>query len=79
MTFIENFIYQTSLDMTGPKLIYQDTEFDLTPPWPRITFQELIYKYTKIDVLANKDRTELYEALKGWIYKASVKAIRGKN
>lgn len=64
MTFIENFIYQTSLDMTGPKLIYQDTEFDLTPPWPRITFQELIYKYTKIDVLANKDRTELYEALK---------------
>ncbi|MBI5213929.1 MAG: hypothetical protein HY957_11285 [Nitrospirae bacterium] len=64
MIFIENFIYQTSLDLTGPGLIYQDTEFDLTPPWPRITFQELIYRHTGIDVLANKNRTELYEALK---------------
>lgn len=39
----------------SPRFVFQGKEFDLTPPWPRITVKEAIRKYGNLDVDALSD------------------------
>ncbi|HVS28403.1 MAG TPA: lysine--tRNA ligase [Solirubrobacteraceae bacterium] len=45
-----------AVDYEGP--------LDFTPPWRRTTLAEAIEKYTHVDVLANRDRDSLAEAIR---------------
>lgn len=51
MTLTEEMISEVLMATHGQlKFIYQETELDFTPPYPRITFRDLIKKQTKIDI-----------------------------
>jgi lysyl-tRNA synthetase, class II len=46
------------------KIIYEEKEINFKPPWPRVEYDELVRKYTKLDI-AELNRDSLYkEALK---------------
>ncbi len=50
MELTEQMISHVAGVVTGSmKVSYQNTELDLTPPWPRVTMVEAIRKYTGID------------------------------
>jgi lysyl-tRNA synthetase class 2 len=50
MTLTEELISHVALSTVGKlKLAYQGEEVDLTPPWPRLTMEEAIVKYTGAD------------------------------
>ena len=63
MTFIENLIHSAVGELLNTCFTYQGVDFDFTPPWPRVTFQELILKHSGVDVLVNKDKTSLFNTL----------------
>jgi lysyl-tRNA synthetase class 2 len=54
----EMFTYIARELLGSLKFPYQETEIDLTPPWPRITVKDAIIKYGNIstDVFGNTDR-----------------------
>lgn len=52
MVITENMIHQVALKVLGTStVICQGEEFDFTPPWPRMTMVEAVYKYTGIDFM----------------------------
>ena len=55
------------------KMIYQNEEYDLTLPWPRISVAEAFEKYSNIDTETLLDKKKLLEAGKGKGYKIDEK------
>lgn len=50
MNLTENMIAHLAQEVLGSqKVMYQGTEIDLTPPWPRLTMVEVVKKYTGAD------------------------------
>jgi len=50
MEITEQMISHIAQEVLGTqKIMYQGTEIDLTPPWPRITMVEAVKKYTGVD------------------------------
>ena len=44
------------------KLTYEDKQYDFTPPWPRISYREIVLKYTGIDIdIADDDQKLIKE------------------
>ncbi len=60
MELVENMIHAIALEVKGtPRITYQGTEIDLTPPWPRIRLLDAIAEFTGIDVNRYPDRDSL--------------------
>lgn len=50
MEITEQMISHVAQEVLGTqKIMYQGTEIDLTPPWPRLTMVEAVNKYTGVD------------------------------
>lgn len=62
----------------SPRITYQDTEIDLTPPWPRIPLLEAIKKYTGIDVNRFPERESLAAEMHAQGYEADPKLGWGR-
>jgi lysyl-tRNA synthetase, class II len=60
----------------SPKFTYQGQEFDLTPPWPRMTVKQAIKKFAGLDVDAMSDAELQAELAKGEV-ELKGKYIRG--
>lgn len=61
MSMTESMINEISLKVNGTnKIIYSGDEIDLTPPWPKITLEQAIEKYTTI----KEDEINTYESAK---------------
>jgi len=64
MNLTENLISTVCLQILGStKIIYQDKEIDLSPPWRRATMHELVFEATKLDFALFKDRDQAAKAM----------------
>ncbi len=62
MIHFENVYATACTAATGStRFTYQGKEFDLTPPWPRLTVKAAIHKYSGLDVDALSDEHLLFE------------------
>lgn len=65
MQITEELISSVAREVLGDaKVLYQGTEIDLTPPWPRLTMVEAVKKYTGVDFDLLKDDKEARNAAK---------------
>ncbi len=56
MALTEKIVSETAQKVLGTmKIIYEDTEIDLTPPWPRMTMMEAVKQYAGVDFTDVKD------------------------
>ena len=59
MALTEKIVSETAQKVLGTmKITYEDTEIDLTPPWPRMTMIEAVKKYANVDFTKVTDLTE---------------------
>lgn len=61
---------KTAVEFEGQKL-------DFKPPWPRITYRELLFKHTKIDIDKIKSEKELKEVIRKQGLKLDLKGKAG--
>ncbi|MEF3254832.1 MAG: lysine--tRNA ligase [Deferribacterales bacterium] len=61
MSMTERLINEVSIKVNGTnKIIYNGNEIDFTPPWPKLTLEQAIEKYTTI----KEDELKTYESAK---------------
>ena len=63
MIFTEELLTHISEKIVGSsKILYQNTEIDLTPPWSRLSVKESIIKYSDVapDVLEDREKAVAY-------------------
>jgi lysyl-tRNA synthetase class 2 len=79
MRLVEEMTHYIALEVKGSsRIIYQGTEIDLTPPWPRIRLLDAIAEFTSIDVERYPDREALAAAMRANGYEADPKLGRGR-
>ena len=79
MELVENMIYAIALEVKGtPRIMYQGTEIDLTPPWPRIRLLDAIAEFTGIDVNRFPDRDSLAAEMRANDYAVDPTLGRGR-
>jgi len=61
-----------------PRVTYQGTEIDLTPPWPRMRQMDAIAEYTGIDVQRFPDKDSLAAEMRANGFEADPKLGRGR-
>lgn len=62
----------------SPRIVYQGTEIDLTPPWPRIPLLDAIAEFTGINVNLYPDKESLAAEMRVRGYEADPKLERGR-
>ncbi len=79
MRLVEEMIHYIALEVKGtPRITYQGTEVDLTPPWPRIRLLDAIAEFTGIDVNRFPDKESLAAEMRANGYEADPKLGRGR-
>ncbi|MBA2284157.1 MAG: lysine--tRNA ligase [Ktedonobacteraceae bacterium] len=79
MKLVEEMVHFIALEVKGtPRVIYQGTEIDLTPPWPRIPLLAAIEEYTGIDVTRFPDRESLGAEMRAQGYEVDPTLGRGR-
>jgi len=79
MKLVEEMVHFIALEVKGsPKVIYQGTEIDLTPPWPRIPLLKAIRDHTGIDVDSFPSKEALAAEMRAQGYEADPKLGRGR-
>ena len=79
MKLVEEMIYSIAIEVKGsPRITYQGTEIDLTPPWPRIRLLDAIAEFTGIDVDRYPDKESLAAEMRKHGYEADPKLGRGR-
>jgi lysyl-tRNA synthetase, class II len=79
MKLVEEMIYSIAIEVKGsPRITYQGTEIDLTPPWPRIRLLDAIAEFTGIDVERYPTRESLAAEMRKHGYEADPKLGRGR-
>ncbi|MCQ2363841.1 MAG: lysine--tRNA ligase, partial [Acidaminococcaceae bacterium] len=65
MDLTEEIIAKTAQKVLGTmKITYEDTELDLTPPWPRLTMVDAVKQYAKVDFNGVTDLAKARELAK---------------
>lgn len=65
MKFTEEMLSDVAREVTGSyQISWHDQVFDLTPPWPRQTYRDLLLKDTGIDIDKVDDEKKLLAAIK---------------
>jgi lysyl-tRNA synthetase class 2 len=65
MKYTETMIASLVKELKGSyKCMYQGTELNFTPPWPRKTYRDIVLKYSGIDINKAKDEKLLLAAIK---------------
>ena len=79
MKLVEEMICSIAQEVKGsPKVVYQGTEIDLTPPWPRIPMLDAIAEYTGIDANKHPERDSLAAAMRAQGYEVNPSLGRGR-
>src|SRR5579864_2870776 len=79
MRLVEEMIYAIALEVKGsPRVTYQGTEIDLTPPWQRYRLLDAIEEFTGIDVNRFADKESLAAEMRANGYEADPKLGRGR-
>jgi lysyl-tRNA synthetase class 2 len=79
MKLVEEMFYSIAMEVKGtPRIVYQGTEIDVTPPWKRIPLLDAIAEYTGIDVNRYPDRESLAAVMRVNGYEADPKLGRGR-
>ncbi|HZS78855.1 MAG TPA: lysine--tRNA ligase [Ktedonobacteraceae bacterium] len=79
MRLVEEMICFIAQQVHGsPRITYQGTEIDLTPPWPRYRLLDAIAEFTGIDVNRYPDRESLAAAMRENGYEVDPKLGRGR-
>lgn len=79
MRLVEEMIYSIAQEVKGsPRITYQGTEIDLTPPWPRRRLLDTIEEFTGINVNRFPDKESLVTAMREHGYEADPRLSRGR-
>jgi lysyl-tRNA synthetase class 2 len=79
MKLVEEMVHFIALEVKGtPRITYQGTEIDLTPPWPRIRLLDAIAEFTGVDVRRFPDRESLAAAMRANGYEVDPTLGRGR-
>ena len=79
MVLVEEMVHYIALEVKGtPRVTYQGTEIDLTPPWPRIRLLDAISEFTGIDANRFPDRESLVEEMRANGYDVDPHVGRGR-
>ncbi|HVB72898.1 MAG TPA: lysine--tRNA ligase [Ktedonobacteraceae bacterium] len=79
MKLVEEMICSIAIEVKGsPRITYQGTEIDLTPPWPRIRLLDAIAEFTGIDVGRFPGKEALAAEMRAHGYEADPKLGRGR-
>src|SRR5579863_6614310 len=79
MKLVEEMICSIAVEVkSSPRITYQGTEIDLTPPWPRIRLLDAIAEFTGIDVNNFPTRESLAAEMRRQGYEADPKLGRGR-
>src|SRR6266567_2946370 len=79
MRLVEEMIHFIALEVKGtPRVAYQGTEIDLTPPWPRIRLLDAIAKSTDIEVDRFPDKESLATEMRARGYEVDPGVGRGR-
>jgi lysyl-tRNA synthetase, class II len=79
MKLVEEMICGIAVEVKGsPRITFQGTEIDLTPPWPRIRLLDAIAEFTGIDVNNFPTRESLAAEMRRQGYEADPKLGRGR-
>jgi len=79
MRLVEEMVCFIAQEVKGtPRITYQGTEIDLTPPWPRIRLLDAIAEFTGIDVDSFPDKESLAAEMRTRGYEADPKLGRGR-
>lgn len=79
MKLVEEMIHFIALEVKGtPRITYQGTEIDLTPPWPRMRLLDAIQEFTGIDVNRFPDRDSLAAEMRANGYEVDSTFGRGR-
>ncbi len=79
MRLVEEMFHAIALEVNGsPRITYQGTEIDLTPPWPRIRLLDAISEFTGIDVERFPDKESLAAEMRANGYDADPHVGRGR-
>jgi lysyl-tRNA synthetase class 2 len=79
MKLVEEMVCFIAQEVKGsPRITYQGTEIDLTPPWQRIRLLDAIAEFTSIDVNRFPDKESLAAEMRAMGYEADPKLGRGR-
>lgn len=79
MVLVEEMMHYIALEVKGtPRITYQGTEIDLTPPWPRIRLLDAIAEFTGIDANRFPDRESLAAEMRANGYDVDPHVGRGR-
>src|SRR5947209_3986439 len=79
MRLVEEMVCFIAQEVKGsPRVTYQGTEIDLTPPWPRYRLLDAIEEFTGIDVNRFPTRESLAEEMRRHGFEADPNAGRGR-
>ena len=79
MVLVEEMMHYIALEVKGtPRVTYQGTEIDLTPPWPRNRLLDAISEFTGIDANRFPDRESLAEEMRANGYDVDPHVGRGR-
>jgi lysyl-tRNA synthetase class 2 len=79
MRLVEEMIHYIALEVKGtPRISFQGTEIDLTPPWPRIRLLDAIAEFTGIDVERFPNKERLAAEMRANGYEADPHVGRGR-
>jgi lysyl-tRNA synthetase, class II len=79
MKLVEEMICSIAQEVKGsPRIVYQGTEINLTPPWERIRLLDAIEEFTGIDVNRYPDEESLAAAMRAQGYEADPRLGRGR-
>ena len=79
MRLVEDMIHFIALEVKGtPRITYQGTEIDLTPPWPRYRLLDAIAEFADIEIEKFPDKESLAAEMRRHGYEADPKLGRGR-
>src|SRR5213080_2383097 len=79
MRLVEDMIHFIALEVKGtPRITYQGTEIDLTPPWPRYRLLDAIAEFAGIDVNRFPDTESLAAEMRAHGYETDPRLGRGR-
>lgn len=79
MVLVEEMMHYIALEIKGtPRITYQGTEIDLTPPWPRIRLLDAIAEFTGIDANRFPDKESLAAEMRANGYDVDLNVGRGR-
>jgi lysyl-tRNA synthetase class 2 len=65
MKFTEKILSEIAMEVTGSyKIAWEEKEYNLTPPWPRVTYRDLLLKDTGIDINIEDTEAKLLKAIR---------------